>query len=382
MRPALDGVLVADFSRVLAGPLATMILGDLGAEVVKVESPAGDDTRAWGPPWHDGQSTYSLAINRNKRSIVLDLDDADDRRRAQTLARRADVMVENFRPGALARFGLDYDAVRVSNPTVVYASITGFGTAPEAKPLGGYDFLVQAMSGLMSLTGAADGEPYKAGIPVADIVTGLYATIGILAALDARTRDGVGQHVHVSLMGSALAALGNHATAFLDAGVVGHRIGNAHPSVVPYQTFAASDGHFAVAVASQRLFERLCTLIGRPDLVGDERFVDNAARVAHRDALAVELGASFATRDTATWVSLLRAEGIPVGPINDVAGAFADARSLGLDVVVETPRPDGGDAVATVRNPVSLSATPPTVRRPPPRQGEHTAELRAWLDAD
>jgi crotonobetainyl-CoA:carnitine CoA-transferase CaiB-like acyl-CoA transferase len=372
--PALAGILVADFSRVLAGPLCTMTLGDLGADVVKVERPdGGDDTRAWGPPWHAEGATYYLGLNRNKRSVALDLKDEGDVELARRLAGRADVVVESFRPGTIDRLGLGHADVANANPGVVYCSISAFGTGERAASLPGYDLLLQAMSGLMSVTGESDGRPLKVGAALIDMVCGLYASTAVLAALHARTRTGVGQRVHVSLMDSALAALLNQASGYLNAGVVPGRLGNRHPSITPYETYRAADGDFAVACGNDALFRRLCDAIGRPDLAADERYATNSARLEHRDALGSELEAAFATAPTAEWVERLGAAGVPAGPINDVGEAFAFAAELGLEPVVEV------DGVRTARSPMALAGTPVEVRRRPPRLGEHDAEIRAWL---
>jgi crotonobetainyl-CoA:carnitine CoA-transferase CaiB-like acyl-CoA transferase len=376
---ALHGILVADFSRVLAGPLCTMTLGDLGADVVKVERPdGGDDTRAWGPPWHAEGATYYLGLNRNKRSVTLDLKDQGDVALARRLAERADVVVESFRPGTIDRLGLGYDAVAAANPGVVYCSISAFGTGERAAALPGYDLLLQAMSGLMSVTGEADGRPLKVGAALIDMICGLYAANAVLAALHARAASdaGAGQRVHVSLMDSALAALLNQASGYLNADVVPGRMGNRHPSITPYETYRAADGDFAVACGNDTLFRRLCGAIGRDDLPRDERFAGNAARLEHRDELTAELEAAFAAAPADEWVARLGAAGVPAGPINDVGAAFAFASELGLEPVVEV------DGVRTVRSPMTLGATPAGVRRRPPRLGEHDAEIRAWLEQD
>jgi len=374
---ALDGILIADFSRVLAGPLCTMTLGDLGADVVKVERPdGGDDTREWGPPWHDEGATYYLGLNRNKRSVTLDLKDPGDLALARRLAARADVVVESFRPGTIDRLGLGYDDVAPGNPGVVYCSISAFGTGERAAALPGYDLLLQAMSGLMSVTGETDGRPLKVGAALIDMICGLYAANGILAALHARSRTGEGQRVHVSLMDSALAALLNQGSGFLNAGVVPGRLGNRHPSITPYETFRAADGDFAVACGNDALFRRLCAAIGRPELAEDARYADNRARLEHRDALTADLEAAFAGADAAEWVARLGEAGVPAGPINDVGEAFAFAEELGLEPWVEV------DGVRTVRPAMTLGTTPAAVRRRPPRLGEHDAEIRAWLAGD
>jgi crotonobetainyl-CoA:carnitine CoA-transferase CaiB-like acyl-CoA transferase len=372
--PALQGILVADLSRVLAGPLCTMTLGDLGADVVKVERPdGGDDTRTWGPPFVDEGATYYLGLNRNKRSVTLDFKVAGDLDLARELCARADVVIESFRPGTSDRLGLGYDDIARGNPGVVYCSISAFGSGERAAALPGYDLLLQAMSGLMSVTGEAGGRPLKVGAPVIDVMCGLYATIGVLAALRARERDGHGQRVEVSLMDTALAALLNQASAHVNTGVVPGRLGNRHPSIAPYETFAAADGDFAVAVGNDAIFARLCAVIGRPELADDERFATNATRLTHRDELGRELDAAFAAAPAAEWVAALGAAGVPAGPINDIADAFAFAADLGLQPVDET------DGVRTVRSPLRLDATPATVSRRPPRLGEHSDEIRAWL---
>jgi len=371
---ALDGLLVADFSRVLAGPLCTMTLGDLGADVVKVERPeVGDDTRSWGPPFVDRGSTYYLGLNRNKRSVTLDLTDAGDLALARRLTARADVVVESFRPGTMARFGLDHAAVAAENPSVVYCSISAFGSSEAGARLPGYDLLLQALSGLMSVTGEPDGRPLKVGAALVDMVCGLYAVTGILAALHARARTGAGQQLEVTLMDAALAGLLNQASAFLLAGAVPGRLGNRHPSIAPYETYEAADGPFALAVGNDALFARLCGAIGRPELATDPRFASNAERLAHRDELGALLETAFAGAPAATWVQRLGAAGVPAGPINDIAEAFAFARAVGLEPVADV----GG--LSFVRSPLRLSATPPEIRLVPPELGEHSEEIREWL---
>ena len=375
----LAGVLVADFSRILAGPYATMLLADLGAEVVKVESPAGDDTRTWSPPVRDGVSTYYLGVNRNKRSIALDLKDDDDLAVAHELARRADVLVENFKPGGLARFGLDYDSVSATNPAVVYASISGFGSGPGGRDLPGYDLMVQAISGLMSLTGAPDGPPFRAGISVFDVMAGLHATIGVLAALNARHDSGRGQHVEVNLLSSALSGLVNQSSAFVAGGVVPTRMGNSHPSLFPYEPLPCADGDLIVTAGNNGQFRRLVEVLGVPELADDPRFVGNEDRTAHRDELRPLLVERLATRTTMEWFRDITAAGVPCGPINTVDGGVAFAESVGLDPVVVVG--DGDAAIPSVRNPIRLSANPPDYRLPPPALDEHGAEIRRWLAA-
>jgi crotonobetainyl-CoA:carnitine CoA-transferase CaiB-like acyl-CoA transferase len=373
MPAPLDGLIVADFSRVLAGPYASMLLGDLGADVIKVERPGtGDDTRAWGPPWRDGESTYYLGLNRNKRSVVLDLADASGRELARTLAERADVLIESFRPGLMASWGLDGDAIRRTNPRLVSCSVTAFGSGELAKGMPGYDFLLQAMGGLMSVTGEPDGRPLKVGAALIDLVSGLLAVIGIQGALAA----GGGRHVEVSLMDSALASLLNQGSAWVSGGAVPSRRGNRHPSIVPYETYEAADRPFAVAVGNDRLFARLCEAVGRPGLPADERFATNEARVANVDALADELEAVFRTEPAHHWVDVLRAANVPVGPINRVDEAFALASELGLQPI------DDSHGVPLVAPPLRIDGERPPVRRPPPKLDEHGEEIRAWLRSE
>lgn len=376
----LAGLIVADFSRALAGPYATMMLGDLGAEVIKVERPGeGDEVRGWGPPFLDGESAYYLALNRNKRSIVLDLTSAVGRRTATALAARADVVVENFRPGTMARLGLSYAEVAASNPGVVYCSISGFGAGAGAR-LPGYDFLVQAVGGLMSLTGPDEATPTKVGIPVVDILAGLHATVGIQAALAHRDKTGQGQLVEVNLLSSLLAALTNQASNYLTAGLVARPMGNRHPSITPYELLAAADRPLAVAVANDRQFRALCGVLTIPAVATDPRFATNSARVAHRGELIFALEVALRSKPAADWVELLTAVGVPAGVVNTVAEAFDLATDLGLAPIAELFRPEGR-SVPTTASPVTLSATPVSYRRHPPRLGEHTEAIAAELAA-
>jgi crotonobetainyl-CoA:carnitine CoA-transferase CaiB-like acyl-CoA transferase len=372
-RGPLAGLLVADFSRILAGPYATMLLADLGAEVVKVEAPGGDDTRSWQPPVRDGISTYYLAVNRNKRSIALDLKDPQDLAVAQELARRADVLLENFKPGGLARFGLDYDAVAAANPRVVYASISGFGSGPKGAVLPGYDLIVQAISGLMSLTGYPDGEPFRAGISVFDVMAGLHATIGVLSALNARHRTGRGQHVEVNLLSSALSGLVNQSSAYVAGGVVPVRMGNSHPSLFPYEPLPCSDGDLIITAGNNGQFRRLTEVLGVPELAADPRFDQNEKRTANREELRPLLVERLRTRTRMEWFRDIIAAGVPCGPINTVDAGVAFAEDIGLDPVVTI------GSIPTVRNPITFSETQPSYRLPPPDLDEHGAELRRWL---
>lgn len=398
-RGPLSGVRVADFSRVLAGPHATMILADLGADVIKIESPEGDGTRQWSPPVNAvGQSTYFAGVNRGKRSVALDLRSPEGLERARELAASADVVIENFKPGTMEKFGLGYEAVAAQNPGVVYCSISGFGDA-AGKELPGYDLLLQAVGGLMSITGAADdagGEPTKVGVALVDILTGLNAVIGIQAALRAREVDdnsrgqhvdasadvhgsankrvGRGQHVKVTLLGSLLSALANQASSTLETGKAPGRMGNAHPSIAPYETFAAADQQVALAVGTDGQFRRLCEVIGAPEMADDARFANNPARVAHRVELRAAIDERLRARPAAEWIEALTAANIPAGRVNNIAQAIELAESLGLGMVAETPRAaaDGSTQVLrSIATPISFSETPARYGAPPPELDQH-----------
>jgi crotonobetainyl-CoA:carnitine CoA-transferase CaiB-like acyl-CoA transferase len=365
---ALGRLRILDFSRVLAGPLATMTLADLGAEVTKVERPGtGDDTRSWGPP-HDsgGEATYFQAVNRNKTSLALDLGDADDLAEARRLALESDVVVENFRPGVMAKLGLDFETLTAENPGLVYCSITGFGGSGPGAELPGYDLLVQALGGLMSVTGEPEGEPLKVGVALVDVIAGLYAAVGILAALEHRRQSGEGQLVEVDLLSALLAGLVNQSSAFTAAGVVPGRMGNRHPSIAPYELLHCRNGEIVIAVGNDRQFRDLCDVLGTPELADDEHFATNPARVEHRDELRPSLEAALAARPAGEWVDLLRARRVPAGVVNDIGAAFEFAAGLGLDPIVEIPRQDGPPA-RLPRNPIKLSKTPASYRLPPPR---------------
>jgi crotonobetainyl-CoA:carnitine CoA-transferase CaiB-like acyl-CoA transferase len=354
-----------------------MTLGDLGAEVIKIEPPGGDETRTWSPPeGGDGEATYFLAVNRNKRSLVLDLADPGDRALAVELAGRADVLVDNFKPGTLERFGLDPEGLRARNPRLVHCSITGFGSGPAAAGLPGYDPLIQALGGLMSITGPAAGEPSKVGVAVVDVIAGLGAAVSILAALAARERTGEGQRIEVDLLSSSRAALVNQASGYLNAGVVPQRRGNVHPSIEPFATYAAADGPLMICAGNERQFAALAEALELPELPGDPRFADNRGRVEHREQLRPLLEQRLAAASVAQWSERLRAAGVPAGPVNDVAGAFELARELGLEPV------DEHEGVRTVASPLGLRGTPPLTRRRPPRLDQHGDELRAWLGGE
>ncbi|MEQ3551049.1 CoA transferase [Pseudonocardia nematodicida] len=369
----LDGLLVADFSRVLAAPYLTMLLGDLGADVVKVERPGtGDDTRAWGPPYDDGEATYTLSVNRNKRSVSLDLATSEGRRAARELALRADVLIENFRPGTMARLGLDEESLRDGNPGLVHCSLSGFGDGPGAA-LPGYDLLVQATGGLMSITGPGPGQPTKVGVALVDVLAGLHAGIGVLSALRHRDRTGEGQAVALDLLSTLLSSMTNQAGAHTMTGAVPGIMGNRHPSIAPYEVFPAADRPIALAVGTDRQFRSLADELGRPELADDARFATNTARVAHVDELAAVLGSLLAAHTADEWFARLTPRGVPCGPVNDLGEAFRLAEDLQLAPRVTV---GGRDLVA---NPIRLAATPVSYRRPPPRLGEHTDEITRWL---
>ena len=373
MDGALRNLSVADFSRVLAGPFATMMLGDLGATVVKVERPGtGDETRTWGPPYDPaGAATYFEAVNRNKRSIVLDLHSDPDLAQARALALSSDILVENFRPGLMDSLGLGYETLREHHPGLIYCSITGFGAGAPQLP--GYDLLVQALGGLMSVTGAPDGPPYKVGVALVDVLTGLFALAGILAAVHHRSQTGEGQRVEVDLLSSLLAALVNQAAAFTAGGVVPTRMGNRHPSIAPYEVLACADGDLVIAVGNDRQFAILCDAIGAHALAHDPRFATNPDRVAHRDALIDALESALRTAPAAEWSTRLRQARVPAGVVNDIGEAFAFASAIGLEPIVELTRADGSH-VRLPRNPIRLSGTPATYRSAPPALGSRTAD--------
>ncbi len=373
----LHGIRVADFSRVLAGPYATMMLADFGADVVKIESPAGDDTRAWRPPVDPaGESTYFAAVNRNKRSVVCDLRTPEGLAAARHLALTADVLVENFRPGVMERFGLDEAGLRGENPGLVYCSITGFGRG-EGAELPGYDLLVQAVGGLMSITGAPEGEPSKVGVALVDVLTGLNALSGILLALRQRDETGRGSRVDVDLLGSLLAALTNQASSTLATGRSPGRLGNAHPSIAPYELFRAADRELVVAVGNDRQFAAFAEVLGRPGLARDERFATNESRVGHRAELRAALEPLLAARPAGEWVAAFTEARVPAGLVNSVAEAFAFAAALGLEPTATTTDPATGRTSTQPATPIRLDAAPAVHRTPPPLLGEHDAR---WLD--
>jgi crotonobetainyl-CoA:carnitine CoA-transferase CaiB-like acyl-CoA transferase len=384
----LAGLRVVDCSTVLAGPYCTMLLGDLGADVIKVEPPDGDATRGWGPPWVSSSAggrrtaAYYLAVNRNKRSLRLDLKSRDGAAILAKLLERGDVLVENHRVGAFARLGFDDDSLRRLNPELVHLAITGFGTKGPSAPLPGYDFMIQAMSGLMSITGVPDaegGRPTKVGVAISDVVTGMLGAVAILAALFDRDRTTrAGQRIDVSLFGATLASLVNQAQNSFAEGSAPTRLGNAHPNIVPYETFETSDGPIAVAVGSERQWRRFCEVLGRPELASDPRFASNGDRVANRAELRPILAERFRARGAEAWLAELARASIPCGPINNIATAFSSPEAAALDMTVEQVHPSWG-VIQQVGIPFQLSRTPATIRTPPPELGANTDEILAGL---
>ena len=379
----LAGVKVLDLTRVLAGPYCTMFLGDLGAEVVKIEQPeVGDDTRAWGPPFVGGESAYFLCINRNKKSVTLDLKSNQAVGLLRRLAEGADVLVENFRPGTMERLGLGERELRAVNPRLIYASLSGFGAAGPMKDWPGYDLIIQAWGGLMSVTGMPDGEPTKVGVAIVDIVAGLMLGKAILAALFARERTGVGQKLETSLLEAEVACLINAGSNYLVGGVVPGRWGNAHPNIVPYQSFKSRDGYLVIGVASEGIWRRLCQAIGMPGLADDPRFARNPQRVEHRGELIDILTEIFLQRDTAAWMTLLIDAGVPCAPVQTIDQVFLAPQVIAREMVVEVSHPTAG-TLRMAGLPVKFSGTPASIRLAPPLLGQHTAEvLRSWLRLD
>ncbi len=386
---ALDGIRVLDLSRVLAGPWCTQILADLGADVVKVEKPgSGDDTRHWGPPFLKDESgqdtphaTYFAATNRNKRSVTIDFTQPDGQALIRAMAERADVLVENFKVGGLKAYGLDHQSLHAVNPRLIYCSITGFGQTGPYAPRAGYDLLIQASSGMMSITGRPDHEPggggMRVGVAITDVFTGIYASTAILAALHVRHGTGRGQHIDMALLDVGMAVLANQAAAYLNTGIVPQRQGNTHPSIVPYQDFPTSDGAMLLAVGNDGQFARFCEAAGRPEWATDERFSRHTPRVRNRDVLVPMIAEVTKTRSTDSWVGQLGPLGVPCGPINDIAQAFADPQVAARGLVVDQPTAPGRDVphIRGVASPLRLSETPPVMRNAPPSLGEHTAAV-------
>ena len=386
----LTGLRVLDMSRILAGPTVGQLLGDLGADVIKIERPGkGDDTRAWGPPFvkdTDGndtqESAYYLCANRNKRSVAVDIAHPDGQALLADIAASSDIMLENFKVGDLKRRGLDYETLSKRNPGLIYCSITGFGQTGPYAHRAGYDFLIQSMGGIMSVTGDPEGEPTKVGVGIADVMTGMYSTVAVLSALHARAQTGKGQHIDVALLDTQLSWLINMGTSYLTSGNVPTRMGNMHPTVVPYGAFEASDGWFSLAIGNDSQFAKFCVAAGIT-LHEDDRFTTNAGRVVNRDALMPEMFAATRSKTRAEWMEELEKAGVPCGPINDLADAIDNPHALerGSRVKQDYPHSDKG-FVETLGNPIKLSGTPVTYRRPPPRVGEHTEEVLRELGFD
>ncbi len=380
---ALADIRVLDLSRILAGPYATMMLADLGAEVIKVEQPGvGDGTRAWGPPWVGPFSAYYLSVNRNKRSVTINLKSERGRELIKALVLRSDILVENFKVGTMKRLGLDYDTLAAIHPGLIYCSISGYGQTGPYKDRPGYDFMIQAHGGVMSITGPVEGPPYKVGVAVVDVTAGLYAVSAILAALHHRERTGQGQYIDIALLDAQVGWLVNVAQNYFATGEKPKRYGNAHPNIVPYETFETADGYLALAVGADAQYQRLCQVIGRPDLWKDERFQTNAGRVTHRDVLIPQLQEVFRTRPTQAWLDALWAAKIPASPINDIPAVFADPQVQHRGMAQTIQHPQAGEL--TLLGPVpKLSRTPAAIRTPPPMLGEHTdAVLQELLGLD
>lgn len=372
----LSGVIVADFSRVLAGPYCTMILGDLGATVIKVESPGGDDTRAWTPPAYRGGACYYQAVNRNKHSITLDFGDADDLAVAKDIAARADVFIHNFKPGSIDKFGLGYDGVKDLNPDIIYAHISGFGTSGAGAALPGYDVLVQGMAGLMDMNGEADGEPVRSGVSIFDLTTGMMTAVGITAALRHKERTGEGQLIENNLMANAIFTMANQYQVASTTGKHPTRNGKEHPTIYPYNAFPTADGDLIVVAGNNGQFAKLCAVLDTPELLEDERFDNPEKRNVNRSELRPLLEAALAAKGKDEWFGLLRGAGLPCSPVQNVSEGLESARELGIDPLWHTDDPD---SMPTVRSSLSMSATPPSYRKEPPQLGEDSADVRAWL---
>ena len=389
---ALDGIKVLDLSRVLAGPWCTQILADLGADVVKIERPGlGDDTRGWGPPFlkdaegnDTDQASYFTACNRNKRSVTIDMATPQGQALIGQMAAQSDIVVENFKTGGLKQYGLDHQSLCARHPRLIYCSITGFGYSGPYAPRAGYDLMIQAMTGMMSITGRPGGGPMRVGVALTDIFAGVYASTAILAALEVRHRSGVGQHIDMALLDVGMAILANQASAFLNTGTAPQRQGNSHPSLAPYQDFHTKDGSMLLAIGNNGQFARFCEAAGHPDWAADDRFATNTLRVKHREVLIAQMEAVTRTRSTAEWIALLEDKAVPCGPINDIAQAYDDAQVKARGLAVSLPRDvgDGIRAITGVASPLRLAATPPVLRHAPPALGQHTDEVLAELGID
>jgi crotonobetainyl-CoA:carnitine CoA-transferase CaiB-like acyl-CoA transferase len=378
----LDGITVLDFTRVLSGPYCTMILADLGARVIKIEHPVrGDDTRHWGPPFIGKESAYFLSVNRNKESLTLDFKHADGQKILEALLARADVLVENFRPGTLEAVGLHAAALRARHPRLIYCSISGYGHTGPRREEAGYDAVIQAEGGLMSITGDADGPPYRLGVAISDIVAGMFAAHGVLAALYAREKSGAGQVVDIGMLDGAAALLTYQAGNYFTTGEAPQRLGNRHPTIVPYEVFHASDGEVVIAVGNDPIWRRFCQTAGLDALADDERFANNRARVAHYDELKAVLERTFASRTRDQWVRLLREAGIPCGLVRDVPEVLADPQLKERAMIAELHHPTVGP-ITVIGSPIKLSATPPSIRTAPPTLGQHRESILAELGYD
>jgi crotonobetainyl-CoA:carnitine CoA-transferase CaiB-like acyl-CoA transferase len=374
-RRLLDGIRVLDLSRIIAGPFCSQILGDMGADVIKVEQPGGgDETRTWGPPFADGEAVYFFCVNRNKRSVTLNLKDPRGRAIFRKLVNRSDVLLENFKPGTLAKLGLDYETLRQDHPRLIYCAISGFGRTGPYADRGGFDVIAQAVGGLMGITGEPDGPPVKVGVAMTDIATALYAHGAILAALYARDRTGAGQRIDTSLLETQIAALINIASSYLNGGELPRKWGTAHTSIVPYQAFRTKDGYLILGGATDRLWVKLCEALDLPALARDPAYATNEQRVHRREEIVRLLEERLAAKTRKEWEAILAPTGVPCGAINDMDEVFADPQVRHLDMVLEATHPRTG-VVRMVRNPVTFSETPVDLRQPPPRLGEHTEEV-------
>jgi crotonobetainyl-CoA:carnitine CoA-transferase CaiB-like acyl-CoA transferase len=383
----LTGIRIIDLSRVLAGPSATQILGDLGADIIKIEKPGlGDDTRGWGPPFlqkADGtassESSYYLSANRNKKSIAIDFHTADGQKLLKRLIGEADILIENFKTGTLEKYGLGYDQLKNDYPRLIYCALTGFGQTGPMRAMAGYDFMIQAMGGIMSLTGPSDGMPYKTGVAIADLMTGLYAVTGILAALHHLRQTGEGQMVDIALFDTQLAWLSNAGQYYLTSGALTPRVGNAHPSIVPYEVFATKDNYMVLAIGNDHQFSLFADLVAHPEWASDKRFQTNQARVINRDLLCPMIAEILKTKTTADWVDMLEPKGVPSAPVNTIDKAFAHPQATAREMVIKMNHPDCKDPIALIGSPLKLSKTPTSYRHAPPKNGQHTDEILASL---